>query len=150
MGTPEFFDAASTPFTSLVDVFRRPESPIPTSELAATAVRVHHSTRPRDGLQLFELRLDPGTRGESHAHVEDEIIVVVEGELRFGARTLGAGSSVMVPGGTLYAFVAGPDGCTFLNFRPRADSSYIPKSEFVRDSKGSSSLPSSDACSARR
>ena len=134
MGTPEFFDAASTPFTSLVDVFRDQESPIPTRELASTAVRVHHPGR--EGLQLFELRLEPGTRGESHAHVEDEIIVVVEGELRFGARTLGAGSSVMVPGGTLYAFTAGPDGCTFLNFRPRADPSYIPKSEFLRESKG--------------
>jgi quercetin dioxygenase-like cupin family protein len=130
MGTPEFFDAASTPFTSLVDVFRDQESPIPTIELASTAVRVHHPGR--EGLQLFELRLDPGTRGESHAHVEDEIIVVVDGELRFGARTLGAGSSVMVPGGTLYAFVAGPDGCTFLNVRPRADSSYIPRAEFAR------------------
>jgi quercetin dioxygenase-like cupin family protein len=136
VGTPEFFDAASTPFTSLVDVFRDQESPIPTSELASTAVRVHHHGGPghgREGLQLFELRLDPGTRGESHAHVEDEIIVVLEGQLRFGARTLDPGSSVMVPGGTLYAFVAGPDGCTFLNFRPRADSSYIPKSEFVRE-----------------
>ena len=60
MGTPEFFDAASTPFTSLVDVFRNQESPIPTSELASTAVRVHHPGR--EGLQLFELRLDPGTR----------------------------------------------------------------------------------------
>ncbi len=139
MGTPEFFDAASTPFTSLVDVFRHQESPIPTSELAATAVRVHHPGR--EGLQLFELRLDPGTRGESHAHIEDEIIVVVEGELRFGARTLGAGSSVMVPGGTLYAFVAGPDGCTFLNFRPRADSSYIPKSEFTRHASGAELPP---------
>ena len=139
MGTPEFFDAESTQFTSLVDVFRDQESPIPARELASTAVRVHHHGRlghGRTGLQLFELRLEPGTQGESHAHVEDEIIVVVEGELRFGARALRAGSSVMVPGGTLYAFTAGPEGCTFLNFRPRADSSYIPKSEFVRGAAG--------------
>ena len=47
----------------------------------------------------------------------------------------------MVPGGTLYAFPAGPDGCTFLNFRPRADASYIRKSEFLRDSKGAELPP---------
>ena len=134
MGVPEFFDASATPFTPLLEVFRGRESPIPERELASTAVRVHHQGA--DGLQLFELRIDPGTRGEAHAHLEDEIIVVVEGELRFGARTLTAGSSVMVPGGTLYAFVAGPDGCTFLNFRPHADTTYITRDELVRNSKG--------------
>ena len=141
MGTPEFFDASNTSFTNLVDVFAGRETPIPRAELASTAVRVHHSAP--DGLQLFELRLEPGTRGESHAHVEDEIIVVVDGELRLGARTLGAGSSVMVPGGTLYAFVAGPDGCTFLNFRPRVDSSYITRAEFVHGT-ASEELPALD------
>lgn len=134
MGTPEFFDASTSSFTNLVDVFAGRETPIPAEELASTAVRVHHSAP--GGLQLFELRLEPGTRGESHAHVENEIIVVVEGELRFGARTLGAGSSVMVPGGTLYGFVAGPEGCTFLNFRPRVDSSYITRAEFVHGAGG--------------
>lgn len=134
MGVPEFFDASVTPFTPLPEMFRGRESPIPERELASTAVRVHHPGR--DGLQLFELRLDPGTRGEAHAHVEDEIIVVVEGELRFGARTLTAGSSVMVPGGTLYGFVAGPEGCTFLNFRPRADTTYITKAELLADRRG--------------
>jgi quercetin dioxygenase-like cupin family protein len=134
MGTPEFFDASTSSFTKLVDVFAGRATTIPAAELASTAVRVHHSAP--DGLQLFELRLEPGTRGEPHAHVEDEIIVVVEGELRFGARTLGAGSSVMVPGGTLYAFVAGPEGCTFLNFRPRVDSSYITRAEFVHGAVG--------------
>jgi quercetin dioxygenase-like cupin family protein len=138
MGTVKFFDVGEHQFTNLLDAFNGRETPIPEAELAATDVRVHHSEA--DGLQLFELRLAPGTRGESHAHVEDEIIVVVEGELRFGARTLGAGSSVMVPGGTLYGFQAGPEGCTFLNFRPRVDSSYIPRSQFVRGSK-SAELP---------
>jgi hypothetical protein len=47
----------------------------------------------------------------------------------------------MVPGRTLYAFTAGPDGCTFLNFRPRADSSYIPKSEFRRGATGAELPP---------
>lgn len=141
MGTVQFFDASEQQFTNLVDVFAGRETPVPEAELAATDVRAHHSAP--DGLQLFELRLAPDARGESHAHVEDEIIVVVEGELRFGARTLGAGSSVMVPGGTLYAFVAGPEGCTFLNFRPRVDSSYITRAEFVSGAQ-SADLPPLD------
>ena len=129
METVRFFDATNQEFTPLVDVFSGRDTKIPEVELASTSVRVHHSSE--GGLQLFELQLDPGTRGESHAHVEDEIIVVVDGELRFGAHVLGVGSSVMVPGGTLYGFVAGPEGCRFLNFRPRADGSYIPRAEFA-------------------
>lgn len=128
MAKVAFFDTGDHQFTPLVEVFSGRDTKVPGAELARTSVRVHHSSE--GGLQLFELRLEPGTQGESHAHVEDEIIVVVEGELRFGAHVLGAGSSVMVPGGTLYGFEAGADGCRFLNFRPRADGSYIPKAEF--------------------
>jgi hypothetical protein len=131
MGTVQFFDATDAVFTPLTEAMRGRPTPISPDELARTAVRVHHSGTD-GGLQLFELKLAPGTPGATHAHVEDEIIVVVEGELHFGARVCTAGSSVLVPGGTLYGFEAGPEGCTFLNFRPRVDASYIPKDEFLR------------------
>jgi hypothetical protein len=32
----------------------------------------------------------------------------------------------------LYSFVAGPDGCTVLNFRPTGDFGYIPKDELIK------------------
>jgi uncharacterized cupin superfamily protein len=130
MGTVQFFDARVAGFTPLVDAMRGRSTAIGEEELANTEVRVHHSGD-AGGLQLFELRLAPGTKGATHAHVEDEIIVVVEGELRFGAHVCTEGSSVMVPGGTLYGFEAGPDGCRFLNFRPRVDTTYITKDEFL-------------------
>jgi len=130
MGTVQFFDAAAAGFTALADAMRGRDTAIAKDELASTEVRVHHSGT-EGGLQLFELRLAPGTKGATHAHVEDEIIVVVEGELRFGAHVCTEGSSVMVPGGTLYGFEAGPVGCRFLNFRPRVDMTYITKDEFL-------------------
>jgi len=66
-----------------------------------------------------------------HAHTEDEIIAVVEGELRLGSQVCGAGSSIFVPAKTLYGFKVGPQGVRFLNFRPRQDQTYWTKEAFV-------------------
>jgi quercetin dioxygenase-like cupin family protein len=88
-----------------------------------------------DELQLFEVRVAPNGRGAPHAHIEDEIMFVLDGELEFGRRTYGAGSAVSIPGGTLYSFRAGPQGARFLNFRPRADLTYISKEEFMSERK---------------
>jgi quercetin dioxygenase-like cupin family protein len=81
--------------------------------------------------QLLEVRFPPGTASRPHAHEEDEIIVVLEGEARFGARVLGPGSSAFIPAMTLYAFTAGTDGVRFLSFRPRRDDSVIGKAELL-------------------
>jgi hypothetical protein len=80
--------------------------------------------------ELFELHLGPDFHQEQHAHAEDEIIYVTAGSLIFGSTVLGPHSSVMVPKHTLYQFRTGPDGATFLNFRPhRAD--VITKDEWA-------------------
>lgn len=76
--------------------------------------------------QLFEVIYDPGAEVAVHRHDEDEIIYVVDGEMVLGARSLRPGSSVFIAGGTFYGFKAGPQGLRFLNFRPRADTTYIP------------------------
>jgi quercetin dioxygenase-like cupin family protein len=80
-------------------------------------------------LQLFEVGCDPDTKFHPHAHDEDEIIYVIQGELHLGRQVYGSGSAVYVPGSTLYSFSAGPDGLRFLNFRPRHDSTYITSEE---------------------
>ena len=99
-------------------------------EIDGASVRHHH--RGSDGEpQLFEVRIDPGVEVQSHAHGEDEIIAVVEGELQVGARTCRAGSSIFVAGDTLYGFRAGPEGVRFLNFRPRADTRYVSKAGYM-------------------
>jgi len=80
--------------------------------------------------QLFEPRFAPNAKVASHAHDEDEVIYVLEGEMTFGSRTFGPGCTISIPGGTLYGFTAGPGGVRFLNFRPRADRTFITKEQF--------------------
>ncbi len=80
-----------------------------------------------DEPSLKEVRIAPDTLVEAHAHDTDEIIYVLDGELHLGARVLTAGSSVLIPGRTLYAFRSGPDGLGFLNFRPRRDRTHYSK-----------------------
>ena len=84
-----------------------------------------------DEPQLFELRLPPNTFLAPHAHGQDEIIYIAEGEIHVGRRVLKAGSSVFVGKHTLYSLTAGPEGARFLNFRPRIDGQYITKAEFL-------------------
>jgi quercetin dioxygenase-like cupin family protein len=80
-------------------------------------------------LQMFEVRLEPSYIAAPHAHASDEIIVVVDGEIWFGAQRCGPGTSVCIPGNTLYGFKAGPNGARFMNFRPRRDETYITRDE---------------------
>ena len=82
-------------------------------------------------LQMVEVRLAPNREIAAHAHLEDEVIYVVEGEIRFGRRRCPAGSTVVVPKLQLYGFRAGPDGCRFLNFRSHADSGSMTKEQLM-------------------
>jgi hypothetical protein len=77
------------------------------------------------------VRCDPDQQFNSHAHEEDEIMFVLEGELHIGRRVLPYGSAIFIPAHTLYAFRSGPTGLTFLNFRPRADGTYITRAELA-------------------
>jgi quercetin dioxygenase-like cupin family protein len=95
-----------------------------------SGMRMYHPGSETE-LQLFELEVPPDTLIGQHAHLEDEIIYVVAGELRLGARILGVGASVYIPGNTLYSLRAGPEGLRFLNFRARRDMTYIAKDEFL-------------------
>ncbi len=91
-------------------------------------VRSHHPGAD-DRLQMFEVRAPAGATFNAHSHDEDEIILVVEGELHAGSRVVGPGSSMYVDGGTVYAFRAGPEGLRFFNFRPRLDATYHSSAE---------------------
>lgn len=101
------------------------------AERMGTAVRFHHLGG-EDEPQLFEVDLDPGLVVPSHAHSKDEIIVILEGEIRMGSRVCGPGASVLVPGRTFYGFTVGPKGCRFLNFRPVADGEYQTHEDFLK------------------
>jgi quercetin dioxygenase-like cupin family protein len=84
-----------------------------------------------DAPQCHEVHMPPGFRTTIHAHLEDEIVYVVGGELIMGQRTLGPGSSVYIPGNTLYSFIAGQNGVSFINFRPRGDQTQFNRDEFA-------------------
>ena len=102
---------------------------MPEAERSAM-VFVHHpgsETAP----QLVELTMPPNSVVAPHAHGADEIIVVKEGSLRLGALECPAGTSVLIPKDTLYSFHVGPEGVTFLNFRPYADYEHWSKEEFM-------------------
>jgi quercetin dioxygenase-like cupin family protein len=101
-----------------------------TPEELAGRTREHHlgsDTAP----ELFEVRFQPGTVVNSHAHLRDEIIFVTEGALILGSRVLTPGSSVYIAANTLYSFRAGPEGVHFVNFRPTAGAGYVSKEEFM-------------------
>jgi mannose-6-phosphate isomerase-like protein (cupin superfamily) len=104
---------------------------VPQAEQLGQETAYHFPGSDRE-LQLFEIRCAPDTQFHPHAHYEDEILYVVEGEIRFGRRRYPAGSAVYVPSGTLYSFQSGPDGLRVLNFRPRSDDSYITSSELMK------------------
>ena len=125
-----FFDPSETEFMKPVDVY--PDSlkqRLTPAEVSDTQVRLHHGLPGK--LQLFEIVLEPDLEISTHAHADDEIVVVVEGELHFGRRVCGPGASFFIPGNTLYGFRSGPEGCRYLNFRAQADSTYFTKDDVV-------------------
>lgn len=77
--------------------------------------------------QLIELRYEPHAQVQPHAHSEDEIVFVLEGELHLGVRVLKAGDSMFIPGRSFYSLKAGAEGLTILNFRPRQDVTFFAK-----------------------
>ena len=98
-------------------------------ELAGKSREHHHGSETEP--ELFEVQFPPNTVVNPHAHLYDEIIYVVAGQLILGSRVVEPGSSVFIAGQTLYSFRAGPEGVHFLNFRPRSGSNYVSKDEFM-------------------
>jgi hypothetical protein len=52
-----------------------------------------------------------------HSHTEDEIIFVIDGEIRLGTKLYPPGTALAIAADTLYSFTPGPDGLAFINFR---------------------------------
>lgn len=85
------------------------------------------STCPGCGVWLQETFMtEEGREIDIHAHSEDEVIVVLDGELLAGPRKLGPGTALSVARNTFYGFSAGKGGLRFINFRPSRPG-YIPK-----------------------
>lgn len=96
----------------------------------SSSVREHERGSDKS-LQLFEVKFLPDTLIDVHAHDEEEIMYVVDGEMLVGERSLGPGSSIYIDRSTLYRFRAGPTGLRVLNFRPRSDATYHSRTAFL-------------------
>ncbi len=60
----------------------------------------------------------PGFVVEPHYHSEDEIILVIGGEVKLGNRIYGRGTALSVARDTVYGFRSVGTGLAFINFRP--------------------------------
>ncbi|MDW3215573.1 MAG: hypothetical protein R8G01_16355 [Ilumatobacteraceae bacterium] len=69
--------------------------------------------------QLLQVTAPPSdeSRGKAHHHSQDEIILLLEGELSMGSHHFGPMSALSIPGDVRYALVGGQDGHRFVNFR---------------------------------
>jgi quercetin dioxygenase-like cupin family protein len=67
---------------------------------------------------VTEYRFEPGATFPIHAHPEEQITLVLEGDIAFTAgaerRELGAGAWSVVPGEIGHGVTAGPTGARFL------------------------------------
>jgi hypothetical protein len=133
MATIRFFESPEHAFVPTHEL-APPGGSIGEAEREGTSVRFHHPGSESEA-QMFEVECKPNIELPVHAHGKDEIIVVIAGELRFGRRVCGVGSSVYIPGYTAYGFSTGPEGATFLNFRPSADPVYLTRDELLAKKK---------------
>lgn len=67
----------------------------------------------------------PDSHTPLHSHSEDEVIFILDGAMRLGAKLYGPGSAVAIHANTKYKFDAGPEGLSFVNFRG-ATPTYTP------------------------
>ena len=57
--------------------------------------------------------------------------------VHLGARVVGPGDALFVAKNTLYSFDIGPEGCSFLNFRPTGGKvGYLNKEQFLAQRRG--------------
>ena len=68
-----------------------------------------------EGVSLTWFELDPGVRFETHAHPNEQITLVLEGELIFEVdgetHAIGAGDAIAIPGGVEHAVSVGSAPC---------------------------------------
>lgn len=72
-----------------------------------------------DGFSLVRAWFGPHYVLPRHTHDGDCLYYIVEGSLTMGSKMLVAGDGFFVPSGSPYAYEAGPDGVSVLEFRTR-------------------------------
>jgi quercetin dioxygenase-like cupin family protein len=70
-----------------------------------------------NGYSLQGVKYPPNAYIPRHRHDVDQVVLVLEGELRQGNRIVNAGSGYFTPAGDAYAVKAGPEGVHLVEFR---------------------------------
>ncbi len=70
------------------------------------------------GPWVFVQSLEANLVAPVHSHTQDEVIYVLEGDMKVGKKVLGTGSVLYVEKDTQYGFTVGDSGVRFLNARP--------------------------------
>jgi hypothetical protein len=83
------------------------------------------ATCPTCSLWLHESILESDGEVPLHSHSEDEVILIIDGDMLIGNRLCGPGTVLAINRNTLYSLKAGKSGATFINFRP-ASPTYLP------------------------
>jgi hypothetical protein len=119
----DFFDRDEAPLAAPAGLVHTHASSEPGHELPAPYSTRYSlladSTCPTCALWLHRIEFVEGHKGSLHAHPEDEIIVVVGGEIGLGTRMEPAGCVLAIDAETPYSFRAGTGGVSFINFRSR-------------------------------
>jgi mannose-6-phosphate isomerase-like protein (cupin superfamily) len=102
----------------IVDPAQRVRSETPAAGADGTIEQ--WTSLPTDGepMVLFEAAFPAGAVVAPHAHGEDEVLVVLDGGIVIGDRTVGSGGCVFIERDTPFGFEAGVDGCRLLALRP--------------------------------
>jgi redox-sensitive bicupin YhaK (pirin superfamily) len=77
------------------------------------------STSPTSRIAFFHVDLHEGNRRDiPHEHTQDEIIFVLRGSIVFARTEHGPGTALAIPANMRYSVTTGPNGMSFLNYRP--------------------------------
>ncbi|MDE8654502.1 cupin domain-containing protein [Novosphingobium album (ex Liu et al. 2023)] len=80
--------------------------------------RIFHDSRdPASDAWFHRTDFPEGHKGVPHLHTTDEIILVLDGEMRVGTRSHPAGTALAIDANTVYSFAAGSPSLAFVNFR---------------------------------
>ena len=77
-----------------------------------------------DNVLVNHVSYEPNVEAPAHVHVEEQIVIVLEGELRFWIaglepRTMRPGDMAVIPSWVEHGAVSGPEGCRQLDvFQP--------------------------------
>jgi quercetin dioxygenase-like cupin family protein len=113
MSAPSFSDPNAREALAGNDFMRRSS--------AAARLTVPFRQQGANGFSVVTVEFGPGYWLPRHSHSSDCLYYIVAGELEMGARVLGPGDGFFLPAGQPYAYRAGAQGVTVLEFRHSTD-----------------------------